>query len=167
MVDKTLLSKKIERTIVSTDSEEYAKIALDAGAEVPFLRPKKFSDDYSTDYDFIRHAIDFLDLTGDQPDYIAHIRPTTPYRRPELLDQAISAFCDNENSSALRSVHAMSESAYKTLEITSSGFLKQIGSEGTELDAANDARFPITYFANGYIDVLSTRFIKKQKITWK
>ena len=38
----------IDRVIVSTDSEEYASIALKYGAEVPFLRPSDISNDSST-----------------------------------------------------------------------------------------------------------------------
>lgn len=34
------LSRKIDRVIVSTDSEKYAEIALKFGAEVPFFKAK-------------------------------------------------------------------------------------------------------------------------------
>jgi CMP-N-acetylneuraminic acid synthetase len=39
------LSKKIEKVIVSTDSKEYADIAKQYGAEVPFIRPDEISID--------------------------------------------------------------------------------------------------------------------------
>lgn len=156
----------INRTIVSTDSEDYAQISREMGAEVPFLRPAEFSGDRSTDYDFIKHALDWFALNGGEPEYIVHIRPTTPFRAPELIDQAVDAFIRNSHATALRSVHAMSESAYKTFEIAPEGQLKRIASESTELDAANNARqqFPTTYIANGYVDVLSTRFIRKMQL---
>jgi N-acylneuraminate cytidylyltransferase len=56
----------------------------------------------------------------------------------------------------------MSESAYKTLEITEDGRFKRVGSDDTALDSANNARqqFPKTYQANGYVDILSTSFIR-------
>ena len=54
------LSKKIERVIVSTDSEEYGDIAKKYGAEVPFIRPDKYSKDNSTDRDFFIHALRLL-----------------------------------------------------------------------------------------------------------
>lgn len=156
----------IHRTIVSTDSEEYARIAREMGAEVPFLRPAEFSGDRSTDYDFIKHALDWFALNGGEPEYIVHIRPTTPFRNPELIDQAVEAFINNSQATALRSVHPMSESAYKTFEIAPGGQLKRVASDSTELDGANNARqeFPSTYIANGYVDVLSTRFIRKMQL---
>ena len=42
----------IDRVIVSTDSEEYARIALKYGAEVPFIRPSDISNDSATDHQF-------------------------------------------------------------------------------------------------------------------
>lgn len=156
----------INRTIVSTDSEDYARLSREMGADVPFLRPAELSGDRSTDYDFIKHALDWFALNGGEPEYIVHIRPTTPFRNPKLIDEAVEAFINNPKATALRSVHPMSESAYKTFEIAPSGQLKRVASDSTELDAANNARqeFPSTYIANGYVDVLSTRFIRKMQL---
>jgi len=156
-------SKLIDRIIVSTDSQEYADLSIQFGAEVPFLRPTEISGDSSTDFDFIIHALDWLADNGDEPDYIVHIRPTTPFRVPELIDNAIRLFQNSSNATALRSIHEMSESAYKTFEIAPEGQLKRVGEDTTALDIANNARqqFPSTYQANGYVDVLSTQFIRE------
>ena len=162
-IEYSTKSKCVDRTIVSTDSLEISDICKKYGAEVPFLRPAEFSGDSSTDYDFIKHALDWLAYNGDDPDYIVHIRPTTPFRAPELINRAVNAFVKKPDATALRSVHPMSESAYKTFEIAPGGQLKRVASDSTELDPANNARqeFPTTYFANGYVDVLSTRFIRE------
>ena len=159
-------SQFIDRTIVSTDSEVYAQLSIKKGAEAPFLRPSEISGDKSSDYDFIKHALDWLRHHGYIPDYIVHIRPTTPLRDPLLIDQAIKHFMSHPKATALRSVHPMSESAYKSLEITPEGQLSRIGSGNTDLDAVNQARqgFPMTYIANGYVDVLSTSFILNNRL---
>jgi N-acylneuraminate cytidylyltransferase len=156
-------TSSIERTIVSTDSTDYARRAIELGAEAPFLRPAEISGDRSTDYEFIVHALDWLAAHGGEPKYIVHIRPTTPFRDPALIDQAVRAFTTSTRATALRSVHAMSESAYKTFEIAPDGRLRRLGANDTALDAANNARqqFPTTYQANGYVDVLSTAFIRR------
>ena len=85
-----------------------------------------------------------------------------PLRDPTVVDRGIAAFAETEDASALRSVHEMSESAYKTLEITPDGWLARLGMRDTALDAVNLARqsFPNTYVANGYVDVLSVARIR-------
>jgi CMP-N,N'-diacetyllegionaminic acid synthase len=156
----------IDRVIVSTDSEEYATIAKKYGADVPFLRPPEISGDRSTDYDFIIHALNWLRDFDEEPSLIVHLRPTTPFRSPLVIDKAINIFRKNNKATALRSAHEMSESAYKTFEISEDGRFKRVGSVEFNLDAANNARqqFPSTYMANGYVDVLSTSFIRDNKI---
>jgi N-acylneuraminate cytidylyltransferase len=156
----------IDRVIVSTDSEEYATIAKKYGADVPFLRPPEISGDRSTDYDFIIHALNWLRDFDEEPSLIVHLRPTTPFRSPFVIDEAINIFRENNKATALRSAHEMSESAYKTFEISEDGRFKRVGSVEFNLDAANNARqqFPSTYMANGYVDVLSTSFIRDNKI---
>lgn len=160
------ICKNIDRIILSTDSEKYAEIARDLGCEVPFLRPASLAGDKSTDFEFVAHALDFLSAENRMPDHIFHIRPTTPLRKPEVIDRAFEAFLGSTEATALRSVHEMSESAYKTFEMSPSGYLKTIGSKSTALDAANNARqiFPKTYSANGYVDILSVKFIKETSL---
>jgi CMP-N,N'-diacetyllegionaminic acid synthase len=156
-------SATIARTIVSTDSADYAALAKQLGAEAPFLRPAEISGDRATDYDFIAHALDWLASRGEDPDLLVHIRPTTPLRHPKLIDDAISVFSHSPNATALRSVQEMPESAYKTFELAPGGQLRRLGCDDTALDAANNARqqFPATYQANGYVDVLSPAFIRR------
>lgn len=162
-ISACLRSALIEKTIVSTDSDEYAALARKLGAEAPFLRPPEISTDRSTDFEFIHHALMWLSEHDELPEYVVHIRPTTPFRNPELIDDAIRAFINDQDATALRSVHMMSESAYKTFEISEGCQLKSVGSDSVNLDVANNARqtFPDTYMANGYVDVLSVDFILK------
>jgi N-acylneuraminate cytidylyltransferase len=166
-IKASLMSKCIDRVIVSTDSEEYQRLSIELGAEAPFLRPPEISGDFSTDYDCILHALDWLSLNGGEPEYLVHLRPTTPFRNPEIIDEAINIFQHAPGQvTALRSAHEMSESAYKTFEIATQGCFKRVGADQTSLDFANNARqgFPVTYQANGYVDVLSTRFIRENAL---
>ncbi len=164
-IQACLRSVNIERVIVSTDSQSYADLAKKLGAEAPFLRPLEISSDRSTDYDFVIHALDWLKASNDEPNLIVHMRPTTPFRDPSVVDDAINSYLSSPHATCLRSVHEMSESAYKTFEIDELGYLKSLGAKNSEIDAANNARqiFASTYQANGYVDVLSVSYIRENK----
>ena len=157
-----LNSRMINRTIVSTDSEEYAVVARDWGAEVPFLRPESISKDESTDLDFVLHALDFFKSEEKIPDLIVHLRPTTPLRNPLVVDEAVT-FASNSGKemTSMRSVHEMSETAYKSFEIGQNGNLVTVFSHSEILDTSNLPRqnFPKTYSPNGYVDVLIPEYI--------
>ena len=155
-------SQVISRIVVSTNSVDYAQAAKLAGAEVPFLRPESISQDKSTDLEFVKHALDFFSAEGEIPDLLIHLRPTTPFRDPKVMDQAIlDGLQRRVGVTSIRSVHKMSESAYKSFEMSDSGNLVSTFTKIRELDPANEGRqsFPTTYSPNGYIDLLYPDFI--------
>merc|ERR1719379_1119770 len=59
-IENGVKSKYVSRTFVSTDSEEYQKIALAHGAEAPFLRPSEISHDTATDYELFDHFVRWM-----------------------------------------------------------------------------------------------------------
>lgn len=100
------------------------------------------------------------------PDYIVHLRPTSPIRDPKLIDLAIRKIHNFKKFTSLRSIHQMDESAYKTAEIINNKLVSSFKRD-KELDKINDPqlKYPKTYFTNGYVDILKTSFIiKNQKI---
>lgn len=83
-------SKQIDKIVVSTDSNRIANISKRAGAEVPFLRPKKFSKDNSTIIDVIKHALKFLSVNQSYtPEIIVILQPTSPLRTTETINKSI------------------------------------------------------------------------------
>ncbi len=159
------LCKSIDRTIVSTDSHEIAKIAKKYGAEVPFLRPAEFARDASTDIEFVLHTLNwFSENEGEVPEYLVHLRPTTPLRSPEIIDAAIKEIGKNREATSLRSGHPASESPYKWFLKGADGYFKGILPEYS-IDYTNNPRqsFPEVYIPDGYVDVYRTEFIQKHQ----
>lgn len=89
-IEHCLASKKVDRVIVSTDSDAYADIARQAGAEVPFLRPDDISNDTSTTEVVMLHLEDYLSSKGYDYDAMVLAQATSPVRRPGLIDDCIA-----------------------------------------------------------------------------
>jgi N-acylneuraminate cytidylyltransferase len=161
------MSPSIGRVIVSTDSPTYARIAEKYGAEVPFIRPKKLSLDSSTDYDFMDHLINWFDENSkSKPEYWVHLRPTTPLREINVVEEAISLFKKRHDASSLRSGHISPESPFKWLRKNKEGYLTNLIGNNTNLDSYNGPRqdFPDVYIPNGYVDIVRSSFIRNKKI---
>ena len=75
-----------ERVIVSTEDKEIAEVAIEFGAEVPFLRNPDLSDDYTTTLEVISDTAKHLGLPNS--DFICCIYPVTPLLKLERLMQA-------------------------------------------------------------------------------
>ena len=156
------LSKRINRVVVSTDSQEISDIASSFGAEVPFLRPDELASDKSTDIEYVLHVLDFLQKNESYiPDLIVLLRPTTPLREIKHIDEAIEKFIKNDEATSLRSSHEVSESPFKWFCI-SDDFYTPICDKYT-LEDTNKPRqlFPEVYIPNGYVDILKPRVIKE------
>ena len=68
--------------IVSTESNEIAKIAKKYGAECPFIRPKKLSKDNIWPSEVVRHSINWFAKHYSKPKFICLIYPTAPLLLP-------------------------------------------------------------------------------------
>jgi len=155
------LSKKIERVIVSTNSEKYAEIAIQYGAEVPFIRPENISTDLSVDRDFLLHAMQWLEKHENQkPEYWVHLRPTTPLRSTLLIDNAIDIIQHSSDATSLRSGHKAPESPLKWFKMNNKGFFDSIMLEkGNELFNLPREYFDDVYIPDGYVDIVKRSFV--------
>lgn len=89
-IDAGLKNLCVDDVVVSTDSEEIAKISKKHGASVPFLRPADLASDTATTFDAIKHTIDYYKNTlGKTYDYIVLLEPTSPLREKNDLDEMI------------------------------------------------------------------------------
>ena len=79
-IEAALKSKIFDKIIVSTDDDQIAKISFQAGAEVPFIRPKEISDDNSVISEVLIHAIQHFNKKGNV-DNVCCIYATAPFIR--------------------------------------------------------------------------------------
>ena len=82
-------SKRLTRTIVSTDDERIADCARSLGLEVPFMRPSSLAGDDVPMLPVLRHAVDALQTDGFSADIVVLLQPTSPLRRGEHIDAAV------------------------------------------------------------------------------
>lgn len=150
------LCKNIDEIIVSTDSRDYAAAATKYGATVPFIRPKSLALDSSIDRDFFIHAMEWYENNNIiLPDFVVHLRPTTPIRDSNVLSQAISFMVENPEFTALRSAHETHLTPYKMFKNTGDYMEPFLVLEDV-MESYNLPRqaFEKCFIPNGYVDIL-------------
>ncbi|GAG40407.1 unnamed protein product, partial [marine sediment metagenome] len=154
-----LKSPYIDEVYVSTDSEKYAEIARNYGAKVPFLRPKKISENDSTDFEVFDHFISFLFNNEYKiPDILVHLRPTYPTRKMNDLDEAIQFFLKYfDEADSLRSVIKAPQTPYKMWK-KEGKYLRPLLHLPDTKEPYNLPRqkLPNFYFQNACIDMMKT-----------
>ena len=164
-IEQALLSsyKNQMRVIVSTDSADYIKIANIYGAETPFLRPSEISQDLSTDYECIRHSLEYLKNEEDYiPDIVLQLRPTQPCRKIEDINKCLDLFISNMDTyDSLRTVVEFEKSPYKMYSIGNNTLIPMHREINGIKEPYNQCRqaLPKTYLHNGYIDIFKTSIV--------
>lgn len=87
-IEAAVTSKIFKHIIVSTDDNEIADIAKSCGAEVPFMRPKELSDDYTNTTDVISHATKWAMSSGIDFSNVCCLYATSPFVLPSDLKEA-------------------------------------------------------------------------------
>lgn len=81
-IQSAIKCKFIDKVIVSTDSKKIKDISIKYGAEVPFFRPKKYSDDKAKTLDAVNYTVKKLEKDKSYfADYIVTLQPTSPLRK--------------------------------------------------------------------------------------
>jgi CMP-N-acetylneuraminic acid synthetase len=83
-------SRRLSRTIVTTDDEAVAAAAASAGLDVPFRRPAHLAGDAVAMLPVLQHAVETLRGDGVDPDVVVLLQPTSPLRRGDHIDAAIA-----------------------------------------------------------------------------
>ncbi len=91
-VEAALRAEVFEEIMVSTDSEEYADVAKEYGAEVPFLRSKKNSSDNASSWDTVYEVISHYHEINREFDAFVLLQPTSPLRDERDIRGAIEEY---------------------------------------------------------------------------
>jgi len=99
------LCPEIERCIVSTDSEEIARVAREAKGEVPFLRPSELAEDSTPMLPVLQHAIRQMELQEEKRyDLVILLQATSPFRLPEDVSQALRIMSEDSKAAGVVAV---------------------------------------------------------------
>lgn len=166
-IQAALNSKYVTRTIVSTDDEEIAGVARTYGAEVPFLRPAEFAQDTTLDFPVFENLLKTLQESENYvPDLVIQLRPTSPIRPVNLVDDAIEIILSDPAIDSVRGVVPSGQNPYKMWRIDPDSKLMTglLRVEGID-EPYNSARqaLPDTYWQTGHIDVIRTDVILESR----
>ena len=151
-------SEYVSRILVSTDDPEIAAVARDWGAETPFLRPAEISGDTTLDLPVFQHAVRWLaENEGYRPDIVIQLRPTSPFRTPGLVDEAIRLLLDHPEADSVRGVVPSGENPFKMWRIDEkTGQMHGLIPVEGLAEPYNSPRqaLPKTYWQTGHIDAI-------------
>ncbi|HRE41330.1 MAG TPA: acylneuraminate cytidylyltransferase family protein [Ignavibacteria bacterium] len=152
----------ISDTIVSTDSEKIAKISMNYGAWIPFLRPKKLSKDKTPTLPVIQYTLSRLSKMGYNYDAVCLLQPTSPFRNISFLNSCLKTFLKNKPDSLI-SVRVVPDeyNPHWVFESNEKGFLKISTGENKIIPRRQE--LPKAYYRDGSVYITSINCICEKK----
>ena len=121
-----------DTVMVSTDSEKYADIARELGADVPFLRSEKTASDTASSWDAVLEVIEGYKEMGTEFDTFCLLQPTSPLRSAVDIKGAYDLF-DEKKAKFIVSVcemeHPLSWCGELPDDLSLNGFVERTGAK--------------------------------------
>lgn len=100
-IKAALEARIFDEVMVSTDDEEIAEIAKNAGAKVPFMRSKDTANDFATTADVIAEVLQQYKTNDVEFDYVCCIYPTAPFVTAKCLKEAMELLMNGNSDSVV------------------------------------------------------------------
>lgn len=156
--------KHICTVMVNTDSQQYAEIARECGAEVPFLRSKELAQDDSAVIDTIRDTICYFDERNQPFDLFSMVQITSPLLTGKHIDRGVELF---EKEKELDFVNSVTEAEIMPLwcntlpdDGSMNGFIPK------EIRMKNRQELPAYYRITGAVRMARWNSLKQYQYDW-
>jgi CMP-N-acetylneuraminic acid synthetase len=157
-IEHALSVKRIDRVIVSTDSETIADVARHYGAEVPFLRPAEFASDESPEWLAWRHALTYLiETAGALPDVMVSVPVTAPLRQSIDVENCLDEYEKGDVDVVITVTEAHRNPYFNMVKLNKDGSVVLVNPPQTTVVRRQDA--PVVYDIATVCYVLNPKFV--------
>ena len=162
-IEAALQSGVFDTIMVSTDSETYADVAVNWGAEVPFLRSAKTSSDTASSWDTVEEVLSGYEKLGRSFDTFCLLQPTSPLRTAPDIIHAYRLFEDKKATAVVSMTeleHPLEWCGKLDNSMSLNGFCRRNGNEQRQKSVR-------TFRPNGAIYVFSVQEFRKDRFIYR
>lgn len=160
-IDAALKSGLFDEVMVSTDDEEFAEVAKQYGASVPFLRSAATANDYATTVEVLIEVVKTYRKQGKEFDNVCCLYSTAPFVTPERLKEAFGKLSDNVDGCF--TVVEYSYPIQRSLRINESGLVEMTYPEHVKSRTQDLEKI---YHDAGQFYFMKTAVMENEKTVW-
>lgn len=139
-IECAIRTRLFAHVLLSTDSADIAAVGRAFGAETPFLRPIELAADDTPMLAVMQHAVREMTAAGIEPEILALLQPTAPFRRDADLVQAVELFRRSPEVDSIVSVEKIPDhfSPHYAMKVED-GYLVAFSPAGAQVTRRQDA----------------------------
>ena len=161
-IEHALAIERIDRVLVSTDSDEIAAVALEYGAEVPFMRPAELAADDSPEWLAWRHALNYLrETNGELPDVMVSVPATAPLRLTQDIENCLNEYENHDADIVITVTDAHRSPYFNMVKTVADGSVELVNPPQIAIARRQDA--PIVFDMATVCYVVKPEFVMSHK----
>jgi CMP-N-acetylneuraminic acid synthetase len=165
-IEHALAVNRIERVIVSTDSEEIGAVARDYGAEVPFIRPAELARDDSPEWLAWQHALNYLrETTGALPEVMVSVPTTAPLRLVQDIENCLDEYEKGDTDMVITITDAHRSPYFNMVKTNADGTVGLVNPPQSAIVRRQDA--PEVYDITTVCYVANSKFVMTHNATFE
>ncbi len=160
-IEAALKSELFDEVMVSTDDNEFAEVAINNGASVPFLRSEATANDYATTVDVLLEVVEMYKQRGKEFDTVCCLYSTAPFVSPERLKAAYGKL--SEQIDGCFTIVEYSYPIQRSLRINESGLVEM---KYPEYLKSRTQDLEKVYHDAGQFYFVKTKVLIEEKTVW-
>ena len=156
---------EIDRTVVSTDSEEIAAVARRFGAEIPFARPAELAQDDTPMWPVLQHALRAVEDQDGRYQHLVLLDPTSPGRLPEDVSGALARLRESPEADGVVAVSRPEFNPIWHCVVERNGWMEDLFREGAAYQRRQDV--PAVYRINAALYIWRAEFVRSGAESWR
>ena len=160
---KICKSLKIGKVVVSTNSKKIAKLSIKNGAEIPFLRPKKYSTSKASTVSAILHYLRFLKKKNMRiPTYLAILPLTNPFLEKKTIISAYKKIIKNKKINSIIGFTEADDHPFTFIKVKKKIYFNIFRHEGSIYsDHERTQDWPKAYIGSASLKITKTSYFLK------
>jgi len=160
---KICKSLKIGKVVVSTNSKKIAKLSINNGAEIPFLRPKKYSTSKASTVSAILHYLRFLKKKNMRiPTYLAILPLTNPFLEKKTIISAYKKIVKNKKINSIIGFTEADDHPFTFIKVKKKIYFNIFRHEGSIYsDHERTQDWPKAYIGSASLKITKTSYFLK------
>jgi CMP-N-acetylneuraminic acid synthetase len=162
------LAAKLDRVVLSTDDAEIREVGVNAGVEVPFLRPAELAAAEAGSFGVVEHALGWLNEHGWFADIVVLLQPTSPLRRSEHIDHTLSVLLQSGADAAVTIVKLPHNySPFSIMQVGVDGILENWWQSRVDFDPLRRQDHPALVARNGpAVLAVRTEALRREQVLY-
>ena len=161
-IEHALAVRRIDRVIVSTDSDEIASISKQYGADVPFIRPANLATDESPEWSAWQHGLEYLkEETGAVPEIMVSLPATAPLRLTIDINNCIDEYEKGSTDVVITVTDAHRSPYFNMVKENQDGTCGLVNAPPLTIGRRQDA--PIVYDMTTVCYVVNSEFVMSRE----